>query len=619
MTDYQTFLASKLALAPPEGLDLDVDLHEALFPFQAEIVRWALRRGRCAVFASCGLGKTIIALEWAKHVMAHAGRVLILAPLAVAQQTVREAGRFGYSAAYARNEGEAGDGIVVTNYERLDAFDTDTYAGIVLDESSILKSFMGTRKRQIIAAFRETPYRLCCSATPAPNDHMELGNHSDFLGVMDSHKMLSRWFINDTSTFGTYRLKGHAVVPFWDWVASWAMCVDAPSEMGYSDDGFILPPLRLHQQILDVDVIEGRMDTLFRMPDLSATSIHREKRRTAPDRAAKVAELVAAEPDETWLIWCETEYEAKELRAVIPDAVEVRGSHKSSFKESAALWFTGAYEEECQCQRRSSVGNTTAATTRRTKASTSAPGPSKRSTTRRGARSMPATPNTAKIASDSHANGSGTTQGSDSQTDSAPTDSRPTNISESSNGKEAVAPSADETTRTTAAEHGSMSTTATSQGGCEGSSARRVTSGSESSEMIPAVSSGPPCTCGKLTAERRRILLSKSSIFGWGLNFQHCARVAFIGATFSYESFYQAVRRCWRFGQKRPVDVHVVMAQTERSIWATLTAKRDGHDNMREQMSAAMVRARAKEAARESYQPTVPMRIPSWLATEVTL
>lgn len=455
---YEDFLAGKLALAPPEGISGEVEVNEALFPFQREIVRWALRRGRCAVFAACGLGKTLVSLEWAKHVMAHAGgRVLILAPLAVAQQTVREAERFKYAAAYARNEDESGDGTVVTNYERLDGFDLGAYSGVVLDESSILKSFMGSRKRALIEACRETPFRLCCSATPAPNDHVELGNHAEFLGVMESHKMLSRWFINDTSTFGTYRLKGHAIVPFWDWVASWAVCIDKPSEMGYSDEGFTLPPLELHQHILDVDVIEGRMDTLFRMPDLSATSIHREKRRTAADRAAKVAELVAAEPSEQWLIWCETDYEAKELRAVIPEAFEVRGPQSLAVKVQAAFDFLD-----------------------------------------------------------------GTT----------------------------------------------------------------------------------------------RVLLSKARIFGWGMNFQNCARVAFVGATFSYESFYQAVRRCWRFGQKRPVDVHVVMAQTERSIWGTLTQKRDGHDTMRKEMSAAMMRARAKEAAQNSYLPNVEMVIPSWLKSE---
>ncbi|AKF08864.1 DEAD/DEAH box helicase [Sandaracinus amylolyticus] len=460
-SEYERFLAGKHVEAPrspvPHG-----DLDARLFHFQRDCVRWALERGRAALFEDCGLGKTRQQLEWARHVAAHAGRVLIFAPLAVAQQTIREGANIDVPVAYARDMDEAGAApIVITNYERLDRFAAalraGVFAGVVLDESSILKSFMGKTKRALIDACASVPYRLACTATPAPNDHLELGNHAEFLGVMASHEMIARWFINDTSTFGTYRLKGHAVAPFWDWVASWAMCVGRPSDLGYPDDGYALPELTITPHVLDVDLVADRGDRLFRMPDMSATAIHKERRRTATARAAKIGELVARDYDEQWLVWCETDYEADALREVIPEAVDVRGSHALERKERVAIDFADG---------------------------------------------------------------------------------------------------------------------------------------------------------------RTRVLISKPSIFGWGLNFQRCARVAFTGATFSYEGFYQAIRRCWRFGQRRPVHVHVAMASTEASVWKLLTAKSDGHDEMRVQMSAAMRRAQAREAAVQRYRATTPMRLPNWLRSE---
>lgn len=456
---YQDFIASKRVEAPAVGRGPDGALNEHLFDFQREIVEWALHRGRAAVFADCGLGKTLMQLSWADQVTGlTGGRVLIFAPLAVSDQTAREAARFGIRAAYAATPADVGDSrIVITNYERLDRFDVSSFAGVVLDESSILKSFMGKAKRRLIEACRPVHWRLACTATPAPNDHMELGNHADWLGVMSSGDMLARWFINDTSQFGTYRLKGHAVESFWDWVASWAVCVGRPSDMGYPDDGYALPELTLKSHVIDVDLLEDRGDSLFRIPDMSATSVHREKRKTVGDRAAKVAELVAAEPDEPWLVWCETDYEADALKRAMPEAVEVRGSATMAKKVEAARQFVD----------------------------------------------------------------------------------------------------------------------------------------------------------GNL-----RVLVSKPKIFGWGLNFQHCARVAFVGATFSYELFYQAVRRVWRFGQTRPVVVHVVMAQTEARIWEILTSKRDDHDEMRAQMSAAVRRRKARESRVGLYQPEVEMMVPKWMQSE---
>ncbi len=454
MTEYSDFLASKRLDVPASPVEHG-EIASHLFPFQREIVRWALARGRCAIFADTGLGKTAMQLEWARHVAEH-GRVLILAPLAVASQTIREGLRFGVGVKYSLDQDDAEDArIVITNYDRLDRFDVPSFTGVVLDESSILKSFMGKVKRALVERCSSVPYRLACTATPAPNDHLELGNHAEFLGVMTSHEMIARWFLPDTSTFGTYRLKGHGIVPFWDWVASWAVCLGKPSDMGYSDEGYNLPTLRHIPHTIDVDVTSDAAGELFRTPDMSATGLHKEKRRTAEARAREVARLVAAEPDEQWLIWCETDYEADALVEVLPaGAVEIRGSHRREVKEQAALDFVdGAI----------------------------------------------------------------------------------------------------------------------------------------------------------------RILVSKSSIFGYGLNFQRCARIAFVGTSYSYEAFYQAVRRCWRFGQRRPVDAHVVMASTEAAVWSVLNTKRDGHDEMRAQMSAAMQRARAKASPRLPYAPARAMRIPEWL------
>lgn len=324
----------------------------------------------------------------------------------------------------------------------------------MLDESSIIKSFTGATTRKLMKMFAETPFRLACTATPAPNDHMELGQHSQFLGAMASNEMLTRFFIADQTDMGRYRLKGHAVRPFWSWVASWARCVAKPSDLGFSDEGFALPELRLVKHEVRADVSVETDGRLFRIPDTSATAIHREKRLTADARADAIAEVVAAEPGEAWIVWCDTDYEADALTARIADAVEVRGSMSDAVKEDRLVGFS------------------------------------------------------------------------------------------------------------------------------EG---------------------------------RVRVLVSKPSIAGFGLNWQHCARMAFVGLSFSYEAFYQAVRRCWRFGQKRPVDVHVAIADTERAIWDVISRKRDDHDAMKTEMVAAMGRATAERRVRLDYAPTLPARLPAWM------
>lgn len=459
MSGYIDFLAGKAIAQMPTGLSDVPDLPAQLFPFQRSVTDWALRQGRASLFLECGMGKTGCQLAWADVVSAHTGKpVLILAPLAVSYQTRAEGEKFGIEVNVARERQDLHGGVNVTNYERLSRFDPAELGGVVLDESSILKSYMGATKRALLTAFAALPFRLCCTATPAPNDHLELGNHSEFLGVLSSHEMIARWFLPDTSSFGTYDLKGHAVVPFWDWVASWARAAGSPADLGFEQIGFDLPALDIVQEVVDVDVTTDRADGhLFRIPDMSATGVHQEKRRTAAARAQRVADLVAAEPGEQWLIWTDTDYEAAELMPRIPDAVEVSGGDSDERKEDRLLGFA---------------------------------------------------------------------------------------------------------------------------------------------------------------AGKYRVLVTKPKLAGFGMNWQNCARVAFVGPSFSYEQFYQAVRRVWRFGQARPVRAHVVLAATEKHIWDVVSRKAGGHDEMKTQMFAAMRRAQAKhEKRRADYVPKHKARVPNWLRT----
>lgn len=428
---YIEFLASKQSPQQPSGFETD-DLHSALLPFQRYSARWALARGKAAIFANTGLGKTLMQLVWSDRVCQHTGRsVLILAPLCVAQQTVAEAGKFGIAARYCRQMSEVQSRITVTNYEMLARFDASQFVGVVLDESSILKNFTGATKRALIETFKDTPYKLACTATPAPNDYLELGNHAEFLDVMPSNEMISRFFINDTMSAGSYRLKGHARESFWEWCASWALAIAKPSDLGFEDTGFDLPPLDLIHVTASTDNLPGLPGQLFRDPHLSAANLHQEMRLTAPRRADAVAEMVAREPAETWLIWCNSNYEAEALIARLPQAVEIRGSM---------------------------------------------------------------TP--------------------------------------------------DEKTKRL-------------QGFLDGSI---------------------------------RVLVTKPSIAGFGLNLQHCARMAFVGLSYSYEDFYQAVRRCWRYGQKRPVTAYMISADSELCVLEMIQRKEREHRVMQAEMSQAISR-----------------------------
>lgn len=459
MSDYQAFLASKAIRAKEHGLARLPELASHLFPFQHQCVEFALRGGASGCFLDTGLGKTEVQLEFCQRALeAVNGRALILTPLAVAGQTKRRADRWGYEARVIRGQDEAGQGINICNYDRLDKLDPAAFDVISLDEASILKSFSGKTTRKLIEAFKGHRFKLAATATPAPNDHMELGNYAEFLDVMAANEMLSRFFINDTSTASQeWRLKGHAIQAFWDWMASWSRMAERPSDLGDSDDGFVLPLFEVVRHRARDSAIDRDLQDLFGAPKLSATTLHDLKRQTIEARAEKAAETVAREADAPWIVWCHTDYEADALQRVLPDALEIRGSQSADEKEEKIEAF--------------SIGNV-------------------------------------------------------------------------------------------------------------------------------------------------KHIIGKPTMLGYGLDWSHCARMAFVGQSFSYETWYQAVRRCWRFGQKQRVVVHLIVAEGESEIGRVIDRKADDHADMKQAMRAAMLRATGRSATVKSpYQPNRKVRLAPWLTS----
>ena len=455
MGSYESFLNSKRPSVIASGLDTVPDLHPALVPHQRDCVAFGLTQGRWGLFLDTGLGKTLCELEWSKHAAAATnGRALILAPLAVAAQHKREADKWGYeNVRVIRDMSEAGAGINICNYDRLDLIAPDEFGAVALDESSILKSFTGKTTRALIAAFGSHRFRLAATATPAPNDHMEIGTHAEFLGVMQSNEMLSRFFINETMEASQkWRVKRHAEKAFWDWMASWSRMAETPADLGHDASAYVLPPLHVvrHKAAGDIRPAAG---ALF-AGDVSATTLHDVKRQTAEARAEACAALVPA--DGPCVLWCDTDYEADALISAIPGAVEVRGSHTAERKEDTLAAF---------------------------------------------------------------ANGSA------------------------------------------------------------------------------------------------RILITKPAVAGFGMNWQHCNTMIFAGRSFSYEAWYQAVRRCWRFGQTKPVTCHLIVAEGEAQIGRVIDRKSADHIKMKRAMAAAMRRAMGAAAGvRVPYNPSHETELPAWLS-----
>lgn len=461
MSDYQELLRSKALLAPPTGVPNPPDLNPALFDFQAEVTRWALRRGRACLFLDTGLGKSWCSLEWARVVAAHTGKpVMIFTPLAVARQFVAEGAKLGINVALCREAADVQPGVNVINYDRAQLLDPDVFGGVVLDESSILKDFNSKTRNLLTEQYRQTRFKLCASATPAPNDHTELGNHAEFLGVMTRVEMLSMFFVHDGGSTQDWRLKGHAQGDFWKWVASWAIAIRSPADLGFDGSRYVLPELTIDEVIVgDVSDLARKAGMLFGYQAATLTEQREARRASLADRVKAAAELVNGSP-EPWLVWCDMNAESDALAAAIPDAVEVRGSDSPEEKERR-VW--------------------------------------------------------------SFINGDA------------------------------------------------------------------------------------------------RVLVTKPSICGMGLNMQRCAHTAFVGLGYSWELYYQAIRRIYRFGQTRPVTAKIITSEAEGRVLDTIKRKQADADAMAVGMVEHMRDAMRGEIAatsqtRDDYQPKKAMRIPRWLA-----
>lgn len=340
--EYNEFLEMKKTQRIESGFAVeDADLNPALFDFQKYCVKRALAVGKFALFEDCGLGKTIQQLEWAQKVFEHTRQpILILAPLAVISQTIKEGEKFGYKVAdYDEMKPNNLDecGIFITNYDNLPNVEVEMFGGIVLDESSILKNFQGKTRTYIIEQFKRTPYKLACTATPSPNDTTEICNHAEFLDVMSRSEMLAMYFVHDGGSTSDWRLKGHAKQSFWDFVSTWAVMLNKPSDIGFNDKGYDLPPLNVIQDIVETPKRDNGM--LFNTSAVSATEFHKELRLTYKIRLDRVAEMVKARPDENFIIWIGHDDEGKYLRSLLPEAIEVKGSDSREYKKEKLLGF----------------------------------------------------------------------------------------------------------------------------------------------------------------------------------------------------------------------------------------------------------------------------------------
>lgn len=455
---YEEFLKQKELQTIEAGFDVDDSaLNKNLFPFQRDIVKWALKKGKAAVLIGCGLGKTIIQLSWAEQVYKRTGgRVLIIAPLSVVRQTAREAEKFGISKVnVCRTQGDVTDGLNITNYEMVEHFRASDFVAVVLDESSILKSFTSKTTADFTDRFSRTPYKLLCTATIAPNDYTEIGTSCEFLGIMSRTEMLATYFIHDGGKTSEWRLKKAGVNKFWEWFATWAIAFNNPNELGYEIEGYDLPKLNIHTVLTK----SALRDCEFMVQPAETLQERREARKESlDDRAAKTLELVNSDNSQ-WLVWVDFNDESEALKKIIPDATEVKGSDEPEYKAQASIDF---------------------------------------------------------------ANGD------------------------------------------------------------------------------------------------IRVLISKPSIFGFGSNFQKCHNEIFCGISDSYERFYQAVRRCWRFGQTQEVNVYIILSEREINMLSNIQRKQEQMESMQCKMTALMKEvtlAEIKHTTRitTDYKPIKELELPSFI------
>ncbi len=454
--DYQEFLQNKSFVLESHGFEVDpASLNQNMFKFQRDITRWSLAKGRACVFSDCGSGKTLIQWEWANQVCIHTGgKVLIVAPLAVVEQTKREGDKFGIACKACASQEDVADGISITNYEKLDHFITNEFVGVVLDESSILKSYSGKTRNQIIQRFAKTHYKLACSATPAPNDYMELGNHSEFMGVMIRAEMLAMFFVHDGGQTSKWRLKGHAESLYWQWMATWAVFMDNPKTLGYEEEGYDLPPITIHEVIVDGD--EPVMESL-------TLTQRRDARRNTIQQRCKAASAIAKrlyeENGQQTVIWCGLNAEQDALDTELGDmCFSVQGST--------------AEEKKVEYERR-------------------------------------------------------------------------------------------------------------------------------------------------WREDERPIFVTKPACFSFGMNWQQCHNMIFVGLSDSYEEYYQAVRRCWRFGQDHPVDVYIIISKNEGCVKANIERKEADSNKMKQEMvkyTKDITKKELQKTCRLStpYNPKFDMMLPQW-------
>ena len=452
MTDYEEFLKTKSRLSESVGVDVDKeDLNPNLFEFQKDIVKWALKKGKAAIFADCGLGKTIMQLEWLNQIHKKINKpVLILAPLAVSEQTKNEGLKFGIDVNIISSPKDVINGINITNYEKLEKFDTSLFSAIVLDESSILKSYQSKTRAKLIELFRDTPFKLCCTATPAPNDYMELANHCEFLNIMSRYEMLSTFFTHDGSNTSAWNLKGHGKKKFWEWLASWAVVVSNPRDLDYFEVGFDLPDLKMEQVMVNGN-----------FPNLKPTTLsdRRKYRRESIEVRCEKAAEIANSSDEQFLIWCDLNKESELITKAIDDAKEIKGQTKEEDR--------------------------------------------------------------IKILND-FINGD------------------------------------------------------------------------------------------------LRVLVTKPSIAGFGMNLQNCHNMIFVGLSDSYEKFYQAVRRCWRFGQENEVNAYIVISALEGVVIENIRRKDKDSETMKQEMlnytrDSVINNLTETKTIKTEYQPNKRMELPSWM------
>lgn len=453
---YEEFLKTKEMRAEACGFDLDrKSITSMAFDYQKDIIQWACKKGKCAILTGCGTGKTLMLLEWARAVHEHTGKpVMIVSPLSVVEQTRREAVKFGIcKVTICRSAADVRGGVNITNYEMVEHFDASVFSGVVLDESSILKSFTGKYKMLLTDMFCRTPYRLLCTATIAPNDYTEIGTSCEFLGIMSRAEMLATYFIHDGGNTSKWRLKKAGVNKFWEWFATWAIYFNSPLDLGYSGDGYELPALNIHRVITESEIRENE---LLVTPASTLDERRAARKDSMDERTDRAAAL--ADNDDQWLLWCDYNDESDMLRRKTANSVEVKGSDEPELKAKASIDFAD----------------------------------------------------------------------------------------------------------------------------------------------------------GAIHA-----LVSKPSIFGFGSNFQSCHSMVFCGLSDSYERFYQAVRRCWRFGQKKPVDVYIILSEREMNVLDNIQRKQRQMDEMQRQMTALMREVTLSEIRHTTrittdYKPAERMEVPAW-------